>query len=121
MTQVQAKEQTFDIIKNLSKDNIFYVHMYETGGHNADIANCLKLVTVDELKQKPYDAYDECIEVQENYNNLNYFEIQPRDLSEKYNEFCDYMIEKLKELQPHTMLHFDAESDTCDVYVVSKK
>ena len=118
----QAKEQTFDIIEQLSKDNIFYVHVYETGGHNADLENCLKHVTVDELKQKPYDAYDECIEVQENYNNLNYFEIQPRDLSEKYNQFCDYMIEKLKELQPHTMLHFDCDGfDTCDVYVVSKK
>lgn len=116
------KEETvFDIIENLSKDNVFYVHKYETGGHNADLENCLKLVSVDELKQQPYEAYDACVEVQENYNNLNYFEIQPRDLSEKYNQFCDHMIEKLKELQPHSMLHFDGYDDTYDVYVVSKK
>lgn len=122
MTQIQTKEEhTFDIIERLSKDNIFYVHMYETGGRNADLENCLKHVSLEELKQRPYEAYDACIEVQENYNNLNYFEIQPRDISEKYNQFCDHMIEKLKELQPHMMLHFDAESDTCDVYVVSKK
>ena len=123
MTQIQTKEEhTYDIIERLSVDNDFYVSMYKFGeSPTYDHTKCFVKVTVDELKQAPYDAYDMCIEVQENYNNLNYFEIQPRDIHPLYNKHCDTMIEHLKKHNPHTMLHFDAERDTCDVYVVSKK
>lgn len=122
MTQIQTKEQhTYDIIERLSVDNEFYVSMYKYGETPTyDLSKNFVKVTVDELKQAPYDAYDACIEEMSG-NNLNYFEIQPRDISQQYNDHCDSMIEHLKKHQPHMMLHFDAESDTCDVYVVSKK
>lgn len=124
MTQIQTKEEhTFDIIERLSKDNEFYVSRYSFGETPTyDLTQNFVKVTVDELKEAPYCAYDNCIEEMSG-NNLNYFEIQPRDISQQYNDHCDSMIEHLKKHEPHMMLHFDMFEvrDTCDVYVVSKK
>lgn len=110
------EDLTYEIIERLSKENDFYIHAYE----QRDCVSSLVKVTVDELKEK-YEAYDQCVEEQLDYNNIEYFDTQPRDISEYYNKFCDHMTEKLKELQPHSMLHFDGADDTYDVYVVSKK
>lgn len=113
-------ELSFEIIERLSVENDFFIHPYKTGEKPTyDVAGCFVRTTLDELKDK-FEAYDQCIEENQG-NNLEYFDMQPRDIDEMYNKCCDQMVAMLKLHQPHMYLHFDGAEDTYDVYVVSKQ